>query len=309
MNRIIPKFNLLTVVFILFAVVLVGCSNNAAPTPELNFTPEAAAQGETANSDQEVAVLVNSQPIMVETFRRELARFEAGQAALGFEVADQASYEQQVLDLLIEQELIRQTAAAQGIVVTDDEVNAVIGDMMAENGEEYFNGWLAANYYTYEEFQEVIRLDLMTNRLLVPVMESVPTVAEHAHARHILVNTQAESEDLLARLQAGEDFAALAAEYSVDVTTRDTGGDLGWFPRGGLLVPEVEETTFALQPGQISNVVASAWGFHIIQTLEFDPNREIEYETRQRLIEHAIEDWRLSLHDGAVIDQKITLSS
>ncbi len=309
MNRISSKLNFLTIIFVLLAVVLVGCGNKAAPTPELNYTPEAAAQGDTANSDQEVAVLVNGQPIMTETFRRELARFEAGQVALGFEVADQASYEQQVLDLLIEQELIRQTAAAQGITVGDDEVNAVIADMKAENGEEYFNGWLAANYYTAEEFHEVIRLDLITNRLLAPVMEAVPTVAEHAHARHILVNTQAEADEALARLQAGEDFAALAAEYSVDVTTRDTGGDLGWFPRGGLLVPEVEETTFGLQPGQVSNVVSSAWGYHIIQTLEFDPNREIEYETRQRLIEHAIEDWRLSLHDSAVIDQKISLVS
>ncbi len=309
MNRISSKLNFLTIIFVLLAVVLVGCGNKAAPTPELNYTPEAAAQGDTANSAQEVAVLVNGQPIMTETFRRELARFEAGQVALGFEVADQASYEQQVLDLLIEQELIRQTAAAQGITVGDDEVNAVIADMKAENGEEYFNGWLAANYYTAEEFHEVIRLDLITNRLLAPVMEAVPTVTEHAHARHILVNTQAEAEEALARLQAGEDFAALAAEYSVDVTTRDTGGDLGWFPRGGLLVPEVEETTFGLQPGQVSNVVSSAWGYHIIQTLEFDPNREIEYETRQRLIEHAIEDWRLSLHDSAVIDQKISLVS
>lgn len=309
MNRISSKLNFLTIIFVLLAVVLAGCGNKAAPTPELNYTPEAAAQGDTANSAQEVAVLVNGQPIMTETFNRELARFEAGQVALGFEVADQASYEQQVLDLLIEQELIRQTAAAQGIVVSDDEVNAVIADMKAENGEEYFNGWLAANYYTAEEFHEVIRLDLITNRLLAPVMEAVPTVAEHAHARHILVNTQAEADEALARLQAGEDFAALAAEYSVDVTTRDTGGDLGWFPRGGLLVPEVEETTFGLQPGQISNVVSSAWGYHIIQTLEFDPNREIEYETRQRLIEHAIENWRLSLHDSAVIDQKISLTS
>ena len=53
----------------------------------------------------------------MDTFRRELARFEAGQVALGFQVADRAGYEQQVLDLLIEQELIRQLGATQGIVV------------------------------------------------------------------------------------------------------------------------------------------------------------------------------------------------
>lgn len=244
---------------------------------------------------------VNGQPISLEAFNREVARFEAGQVALGFEVADEAAYRQQILDLLIEQELIRQQAAQQGISVSDAEVDDVINAMIAETGQEYFNGWLQTNYYTLEEFREVIRLDLLTNRLLEPVVNAVPTTAEHIHARHILVNSETEAQAVLTRLQNGEDFATLAAQFSVDVTTRDNGGDLGWFPRGGLLVPEVEEAAFSLQPGAISGVIRSAWGYHIVQTLEFDLNREIEYETRQRLIEKAIEEWRQNLRVGADI--------
>ncbi len=244
---------------------------------------------------------VNGQPISLEAFNREVARFEAGQVALGFEVADEAAYRQQILDLLIEQELIRQQAAQQGISVSNAEVEDVINAMIAETGQEYFNGWLQTNYYTLEEFREVIRLDLLTNRLLEPVVNAVPTTAEHVHARHILVNSETEAQAVLTRLQNGEDFAALAAQFSVDVTTRDNGGDLGWFPRGGLLVPEVEEAAFNLQPGAVSGVIRSAWGYHIVQTLEFDPNREIEYETRQRLIEKAIEEWRQNLRTGADI--------
>jgi parvulin-like peptidyl-prolyl isomerase len=254
-----------------------------------------------------LAALVNGQPITMAAYQAELQRFEAGRAALGF-TAVEGGYQQQVLDLLIEQELIRQEAAAQGVSVSDAEVDAAINEMIAESGEEYFNGWLAGNFYSLDEFRELIRMDILSTRLLTPIIDAVPTRAEQVHARHILVNSQEVAEDVLARLQNGEDFAALAAEFSVDVTTRDTGGDLGWFPRGGLLVPEVEEVAFSQQPGQVSDVLMTAWGYHIVQTLEFDPDREIEAETRQRLLEQAKEEWRLSLRADADIQQLVTFT-
>jgi parvulin-like peptidyl-prolyl isomerase len=291
-------------------LLLSGCAGGTAPTPELNFTPQAAEPSAGGDAGQpDTAALVNGQPISSVAYERELARFEAGKAALGYEIADQAGYRQQVLDLLIEQELIRQLAAAQGIVVSDEAVDAEIEKMIQETSEEYFIGWLASNYYTLDEFRAAVRLELITQQLLAPVVDSVPTTAEHVHARHILVNSQAEAEDVLARHQNGEDFTALAAEYSVDVSSRDNGGDLDWFPRGGLLVPEVEETAFSMAPGQTSGVIVSAWGYHIVQTLEFDPAREIDYNTRQRLIKKAIENWRLGLRNGADIQQFITLAS
>ncbi len=297
------------------ALLLAGC-RRGVPTPALDYTPgapQAAGQPPSGPSvgdaAQQPVALVNGQPITQAAFERELARFEAGQAALGFEVSDESGYRQQVLDLLIDEELIRQYAVAQGISVSDEQVDAEIKAMIEEYGEEYFNSWLQTNYYTLEEFREVVRRDLMTKPLLAAVVESVPTTAEHVHARHILVNTPGEAETILGQLQAGEDFAALAAQHSTDVTTRDRGGDLGWFPRGGLLVPEVEEVAFSQQPGQVSGVVSSAWGYHIVQTLEFDAEREIDVETRQRLIENAIAAWKEGLRAGASIQQLISPTS
>jgi parvulin-like peptidyl-prolyl isomerase len=299
---------------LLAAVVLAGCGTTTTigvPTPEGgygNLAPTTAPADAGAEAEVEIVALVNGVPIARETFERELARFEAGQAALGFEVTEQAGYKQQVLDLLVEQELIRQMAAAQGIVVTETEVDAVIQEMRDESGEEYFNGWLVGNMYTQDEFREVIYLDLIAKQLVQPVIDSVPQVVEHVHARHILLNSQAEAEEMLSRLLAGEDFSALAAEFSNDVTTRDIGGDLGWFPRGGLLVPEVEESAFSMTEGQISPVVASAWGYHIVQTLGFE-TREVEYEMHQRLLERALDDWRVQLRVGADIQQLVTFTS
>lgn len=294
------------------ALILTACSGNGESTPPLNYTPQATEPGQGAaptDPATEVAATVNGQPIMMESYRRELARFEAGQAAIGFEVADRGGYEQQVLDFMIENELIRQQAAQQGTAVTDEEVDAAINEMKAEVGEEYFGEWLELNYYTPEEFREVIRFQLLVNKMTEPVVNAVPVTAEHVHARHILVASQEQADEILIRLNSGEDFAALAAQYSIDVGSRERGGDLGWFPRGGLLVPEVEETAFSLQPGQTSSVIATAWGFHIIQTLEFEASREVNADTLDLLKDRAIEAWRRGLRDGADIQQLVTLTS
>jgi foldase protein PrsA len=294
----------LMLVVILLCAYLTGCGGT---------TPTASNLDSTAQPDQatqpEVIATVNGQPIAMESFQRELARFEAGQASLGWQVADQAGYKQQVLDLLIDNELLRQLAVKQGVVVSDEAVDAEINAMIQEKGQQYFDAWLSSNYYDLSEFREELRLGLIANQLRAPVVASVPSVTEQVHARQILVNTQTEAEQILARLQAGEDFGALAAAYSRDTTTKDNGGDLGWFPRGGLLVPEVEDAVFSMAPGQPAVVVVSAWGAHVVQTLEMDPARQVEPEIHDWVVRKTIEQWLSGLRVGADIQQFILFTS
>ncbi|HEY6360108.1 MAG TPA: peptidyl-prolyl cis-trans isomerase [Vicinamibacterales bacterium] len=98
---------------------------------------------------------------------------------------------------------------------------------------------------------------------------------EQVRASHILFNTagkdeaavQKQAEEILKRAQAGEDFAALAKQYSEDEGSKVNGGDLDYFARGRM-VPEFEQAAFNTEPGQITNLVKSQFGFHIIKVVD-----------------------------------------
>lgn len=76
-----------------------------------------------------------------------------------------------------------------------------------------------------------------------------------------------QADEILKRARAGEDFAKLAEQYSTDPGSKDKGGDLGWFARGQMVKP-FEDAAFSLEPGQISEVVESDFGYHIIKVEE-----------------------------------------
>jgi len=119
--------------------------------------------------------------------------------------------------------------------------------------------------------------------------------SEQVHARHVLLRVPKDATpdqtaviekrmlDLRARLEQGEDFAVIASEASEDPGSKDRGGDLGFFGRGQM-VPAFEAAAFGLEPGGLSPVVRTDFGFHVIRTEEKKPAEDTSYEQAQREI-------------------------
>ena len=148
---------------------------------------------------------------------------------------------------------------------------------------------------------------MVASQMFEQVTQDVPTEAEQVHARHILVAGEQEARELLAQLQGGADFADVARESSLDPSTKESGGDLGFFPRGTLVVPEVEEAAFSLSVGQISDVVQSAMGYHIVQVVERSEAMALTEESWQALREVTFRGWVSNLWASAQIEVLIAV--
>jgi len=241
-----------------------------------------------------LAAIVNGQPILLDEYEREVSR--AGGA-----VPPEA-----VLEAMIETSLLEQMATSAGVTVSDEELEELIqNDIDALGGRATFEERLRNNDLTEEEYREKVRSSLIAQRLQMQVAQEVPETMEHVHARHIVVDTREEAEAILAQLREGADFGTLAQTYSQDVSTRNRGGDLGFFPRGLLLVPELEDAAFELDLAQISDVVESSLlGFHIIQVLERE-ERPLDTVDAELIRANFIRHWREELWANASIERLV----
>jgi peptidyl-prolyl cis-trans isomerase C len=122
------------------------------------------------------------------------------------------------------------------------------------------------------------------------------------HARHILVATKEEANAVLARLAKGEDFAAVAAEVSLDGGSKVDGGDLGFFPKG-YMVPEFETAAFALQAGKTSAPIQTQFGYHVINIVERDPARPLDEEMLHANQQEAFANWVTAQRQAAKVDR------
>lgn len=127
---------------------------------------------------------------------------------------------------------------------------------------------------------------------------------EMVRVRHILVRAdkkaseeakkkaREKAEDLLRKVRAGEDFAKLASESSEDAGTKSRGGDLG-FLRRGRMGPDFEKAAFSLKPGEVSDLVETQYGFHIIKSEEKKESLAEPYDkVRERAREKAFAEFR-----------------
>lgn len=279
------KLRNLPLLFLLFlALLLTSCRSESplAPTasPTATLLPSTETQVPTA-------AIVNGEPIFLSDFEDEVARY---QDARGTDLAT-GELNQIVLQALVDRKLLAQSARMNGYSFDDGMLDQKIDQLIIESGgESAFSTWLQVNHYRMDSFRYALQEESLASAMVEGITEGVPKTDVHANALHILVATEEEALSLREQIMAGADFSELAVMYSMDLSTRPAGGDLGWFARGTLTVPEVEEKIFSLQPGETSEVIRSELGFHLVQLIGLEERSLSPQQLESRRL-RAVEDW------------------
>ena len=259
-------------------------------------------------ADATIAAIVNGVTITKAQYDAQFAQAQTNwlqqpdldlQSAEGQEQLRQL--QQQVLTWMIDQVIIDQAAAARGVQITDAGIDAEIAKMRGDD-QARFDSWLTANGLTLETLRAQVRNDLVTSAMRDIVTASSPRQTDQFHVRHILLSDENTAQTVLAQARQGADFAALARQYSEDEATRDQGGDLGFMPRG-VMPAAFEQIAFALQPGQVSDVIRSDFGLHIVQMVEIAQSRAVPDELWPAVQQRAFEDWLTSARAKASIQR------
>lgn len=283
---------------------------DAESTQETDAEAEAeepAPEAEPTETLEPYAAIVDGQVISLEEYERQVASYEASMVAAGQDLTSEegkqalAQGQMWVLDMMVEQVLIEKAAAVAGVTVSDEELQNTLDTLLADIGQDAFDTWLAEEGLSLDEMKVQLRGDMIAMQMTNQIAEAVPAMALHVHARHILTATDAEAQNLRNQILAGADFGEMARAWSQDYSTRDIGGDLGFFPKGILTTSAVEEVAFALQPGQVGEVIQSELGFHIVQVVEIVPDQEVSPDNLYILRQNAVQVWLEGLRAAADI--------
>ncbi|HET7717000.1 MAG TPA: peptidylprolyl isomerase [Bauldia sp.] len=224
-------------------------------------------------------------------------------ALAGAEFADQLAQvapdrrDQAVLDLVINMRLAAAAAEASGM----DQQPQVLSRLDLARDRTLYSEFLRS------KFIAAVTEETVRARFDQELAKFVPQ--EEIHARHILVNNDQEelAKQIIAELDAGGDFAKIAAEHSTDPGSGQSGGDLGWFKRG-MMVKPFEDAAFALEPGQYTKTpVKTDFGWHVIlveeKRMEAPPTFEAERaRIEQELVRETFDKEIGGLRDAAKIE-------
>lgn len=238
-------------------------------------------------------MVVNGEPVTLDEFNRALQRFHAGVPEASSEEAIE-----RVSSDYIDQILLAQAAIREGYVLSEagfqERLAALVDDA---GGNEALETWLADNFYTRDLFESDLRRSIAAAWMRDRIAAAVPTSAEQVRARQVRVTNREEAETVLAQLNGGTGFDVLARVYDPEGL-----GELGWFPRGLLFEPAVEDAAFALAVGDYSGVIETGVGFHIIQVTDRAADRPLDPDALWALQSRALEEWLIEQRAGSEIE-------
>jgi peptidyl-prolyl cis-trans isomerase SurA len=274
-----------------------------APTP--SATRVAAALPAASVPVDRVVAVVGDQVILWSDVMSSINQQRASGLQLPPDSAGQAALAKNALDALVDEEILVQKAHLLKIEVTPDEVNRSVDDQVRrvrqqfQTDEEFRAELRKAGFGTPEEYRRTLYEQFYRRALQQRVFEELRKTAVARNVSEAEINeafeknkaslasapatvtfrqvvvapkasdaakkrARAKADSLLLEVRKGGDFELIAKRESMDEASKPQGGDLGWNRRGAM-VPEFERVMFSLPPGSISNVVETAFGYHIIR--------------------------------------------
>lgn len=262
----------LTVLVVMFSILIAGCSPNRG---------------------NEIVAIIHGREITRNEFQKYLSlNITLYNNVEEFTEAEESRY----LEFFINEEVFYTEALNRGIEATEEEIQEEYDDYREFVVETYFgnsnaefNRRLQRLNLTESDLREVVVKNLLIGALIEEIQADVePVTDEEIHefydenleeiftnqemrkVRHILVSSEETANSILARLERGEDFAELAKEYSEDEYSAVEGGEMG-FAEDGDFVEPFNEVAFSLPVGELSEVVQTQFGYHILEVMEIRP--------------------------------------
>ncbi len=217
----------------------------------------------------------------------------------------------QIMDRMIDDLMIVAWGQRNDIIIPDDQLHKEFEERKIIYSKNALEAMLEEKHVPYGRWKSLMETQIRVNYVMEKALrKSVQvsageissyynhhrgefTVPEQVHARHIVTDSKKKADEIYARLLKGENFALLAVEHSI-APERAKGGDLGYFSKGSF--PKVfDDTCFKLEPGKISQIVKSEYGYHIFRVLDKKPARiselsEVAGKIQQELFEKKLKD-------------------
>ena len=253
------------------------------------------------------------------------AQYASQEGAPPFPEEGSSEYNQlraSIVTYLVQKEIIKEKAAEMDVTVTDKALDERMKQIVQQvGGQKKLDKLLKDQSVTLAQLEQQLRAQMLQDAVQKkvndgikvseadlkkyfedPANESQFNVPESVDARHVLVKTQAEADevrDLLEADSSDENWEKVAKEYSTDPGSKDAGGSLGNFPKGRMVKP-FDDAAFSLEIGEISEPVKSQFGYHVIEVTKKTPASEQTFEEARATIEQQLmfqkqatawEDW------------------
>ena len=278
------------------------------------------AHAEEKRSPGDKVAVVNGTVITQEEFARSVSSVQhQGMKTGKLSHARLAEIKKDILEKLIKLELLYQASQNKKIKIDDSEINERFMKLRKRfPDEDKFKNWLKNINSSTAEIKSYIKREMSIQKLIeekivpkisVSKKETKDYYENHpkffkqpakVKASHILIKVDPKADEskkaearkklegVQKRLKKGEDFKALAKEFS-DCPSRAKGGDLGYFSRGKMVRP-FEDAAFGLEPGKISDIVETRFGYHLIKVTDKKPEATTSYDDAKGRIEQYLKN-------------------